>query len=239
MNSNSIPIYRAAPEAEVIRGALPYLEVLRHLHASLQPEVYLEIGVRHGRSLALAHGSTVVGVDPAPELRAELAPQAQVVAMTSDEFFASPACASHLYRPVDLAFIDGMHLFEFVLRDFMQVERRSSRAGVIVLDDIFPNHPLQARRVRESSVWTGDVWKILHCLRRYRPDLKLLALDTNPTGLLLVANLDPNNDGLRHRYAEIVDTFAGDREPPAEILARHGAVVPTDGALRDFIRSSP
>ena len=86
--------------------------------------------------------------------------------MTSDDFFASPQCAAHLRQPIDLAFIDGMHLVEFALRDFMQVERRASRAGMIVLDDIFPNHPLQARRVRESGVWTGDVWKILPCLRR-------------------------------------------------------------------------
>jgi hypothetical protein len=108
---------------------------------------------------------------------------------------------------------------------------------VIVLDDIFPNHPLQAQRVRESGVWTGDVWKILPCLRRYRPDLALLALDANPTGLLLVANLDPDNRTLERGYVDIVDTFAADCDPPAEILERTGSVVPTQALLRDFIRN--
>ena len=44
--------------------------------------------------------------------------------MTSDDFFASHDLAQVLGgRPVDLAYIDGMHQFEFALRDFMNLER--------------------------------------------------------------------------------------------------------------------
>ena len=129
-----------------------------------------------------------------------------------------------------------MHLVEFALRDFMQVERRASRASVIVLDDIFPNHPLQAQRVRASGVWTGDVWKILPCLRRYRPDLALLALDANPTGLLLVANLDPTTTPCRvlrrdrrHIRSRLRSTGGNTR---AQRISRADARI-----VRDFIRN--
>jgi len=55
-------------EAEELRqGWVPYLDTLADLHRALAPRAYLEIGVRHGRSLALATGPAL-GVDPAPEI---------------------------------------------------------------------------------------------------------------------------------------------------------------------------
>ena len=183
--------FSAPPEAEVMQGSQSYLDTLAAVHGRFQPDVYLEIGVRHGISLALANRSrVVVGIDPAPDLRIALADHFRVMSMTSDQFFDNYPMAI-LGEPVALAFIDGMHLFEFVLRDFMNVERNATANGIVVFDDIFPNHPLQAERERQSGVWTGDVWKIVPCLTKYRPDLMLLPLDAHPAGLLLVANLNP------------------------------------------------
>lgn len=214
-----------------MRGAQDYREVLRRIHATRQPDVYVEIGVRHGASLALARARVIVGIDPSPELRVPLPPQARIAATTSDEFFAR--AAGMLDAPIDLAFIDGMHLFEFALRDFVNVEQRSSPAGVVVFDDILPNHPAQARRERATGVWTGDVWKIVPCLRWFRPDLELHALDAAPTGLLVVTGLDPANDTLRRRYAEIQACFAGAEyaQPGAETLARAGVLAPDDARV--------
>jgi hypothetical protein len=224
--SSPVPEYHASPAEEVVRGSQSYRETLRRIHAELQPRVYLEIGVRHGFSLALANAPVAIGVDPAPELKAPLGPHARVVTATSDEFFAT-AAARYLPERIDLAFIDGMHWFEAVLRDFMNVERRADAHGLVVIDDVFPNHPLQAERNRQSSVWTGDVWKIMPCLRRYRPELRLMSLDTSPTGLLAVAGLRPGNDVLANNYVAIVEEFAPARLPP-EILGRAGAVAPGD-----------
>jgi hypothetical protein len=232
---NTIPIYKAAPEAEIMRGAALYGETLRLVHEQLRPRVYVEIGIRHGFSLGLAQSETIVGIDPHPELRIELPKQAHIAEMTSDAFFASDDCTDILHQPIDFAFIDGMHLFEFALRDFINVERRASRSSVVAFDDVFPNHPIQAHRQRESGVWTGDVWKMLVCLRKYRHDLRLMTVDTRPTGMLLASNLDPENDVLSQNYDAIVAEYARDLEVPPRILARTGAMSPSDPRLRDFL----
>ena len=98
-------------------------EFLRRLHQRLQPRTYFEIGVRTGRSLTLSRVPSV-GVDPFFEVKAELHCDLHLVRTTSDEFFARPEPFAHFGQPVvDLAFIDGMHLAEFALRDFMNTER--------------------------------------------------------------------------------------------------------------------
>lgn len=162
----------------MVAGGRPYLEVLGSVHAALRPRCYLEIGVRHGHSLALA-ADEAIGVDPAPRLTVALSARTTIFQETSDQFFRDRAKTT-LAGGVDLAFIDGMHLFEYALRDFMNIEQHAHPAAVIVFDNIFPNHPLQAARERQTNVWTGDVWKIAACLRKYRPDLLLLQLSSAP-----------------------------------------------------------
>ena len=228
------------PVLDRCRGSVPYREVLAAIHERLQPELYLEIGVRDGGSLALAR-CPAVGVDPAPQVN-EPADTATIHTATSDDFFAYDADEA-LPQPPDLAFIDGLHLFEYVLRDFMNIERRAQPASLIVIDDLFPNHPAQGRRDRTTRVWTGDVWKILLCLREHRPDLTLLPLDSHPTGLLLVAGLDPTNRVLWHRYNSIITQYKAPRfaEPTDDLLERAGALSPTDDvvpAALDLLRDA-
>jgi hypothetical protein len=57
------------------------------------------------------------------------------------------------------------------------------------------------------GAWTGDVWKIIPVLQKYRPDLKLTILDCAPTGLLLVSDLDPANDTLSQNYDTILRDY--------------------------------
>lgn len=229
------PIYSAPPEEEVIAGKTEYLEVLRLLHQRLDPRLYLEIGVRHGRSLALAQGPAV-GIDPAPELREALGPTTRVVTATSDAFFTQQGDSS-LGPPLDFAFIDGMHLFEYALRDWIQVERRAEPTALVVIYDIFPNHPRQALRERATRVWTGDVWRLHACLAERRPDLLLLPLDTRPTGLLLVAALDAGNRVLQESYEAVLSRYLGEgsADPPPEVLQRRHAVAPEDPLVDDLL----
>jgi hypothetical protein len=216
---NGLP---ASPEEEVTAGQIGYLQVLERLHRELAPASYLEIGVRHGVSLSLAR-CPALGVDPNPEVNRELPETTEIIRLTSDEFFRDRAGT---VSP-DLTFIDGMHLFEYALRDFMNVERLSPPGAVVVFDDVFPNHPLQANRVRASQVWTGDVWRVADILTRLRSDLFLLPIDTAPTGLLLVAGLDPENRVLWDGYDQIVREAGGGSGPPPEVMARRDAIDPT------------
>jgi hypothetical protein len=209
---------------------MQYLDFLEQVHDRLRPESYLEIGVRNGHSLAR---STVpsVGIAPAYEIdpALSLGEQVTLARQTSDDFFALDAPLTSLPRQhIDLAFIDGMHLYEYALRDFMNVERHSRPGGVIVFDDVMPRSSVEAQRDRESSAWTGDVWKIIPTLRRLRPDLMTLQVSTQPTGLLLVLGLDPTTTVLRDNYDELVSSWAGADhvEPPEALIKRRGAIPP-------------
>jgi cephalosporin hydroxylase len=212
-----------------------YKDILRTVHEVLAPERYLEIGVRHGASLALASCRSV-GVDPCPEISISLGPDTTVVELTSDAFFESRA-ADVLASPPDLVFIDGRHTFENVLRDFMHLERLAAPATLVVIDDVYPNHPRQADRDRSTQVWMGDVWKIQACLAEQRPDLLLLPVDARPGGLLLVAGLDATNRILWQQYNSIVRHFndASRDRPPASVLHREGAVSAFDPRVRALL----
>src|SRR5206468_2630251 len=100
-----------------------YLEWLDAFHAALAPATYLEIGVATGQSLSRARPPTrAIGVDPAPQSGFPLTTETHLFVETSDDFFARRGADALLDgRPLDFAFIDGLHLFEQALRDFMNV----------------------------------------------------------------------------------------------------------------------
>ncbi|MGH9354648.1 MAG: class I SAM-dependent methyltransferase, partial [Terriglobia bacterium] len=227
------PIWNGTPETaeeETRKGTAFYSEILDRLHRELAPAHYLEIGVRRGVSLALARGPAT-GVDPAPALDRELPPTTRVLSLTSDDFFAGNAGGI----VPDLCFIDGMHLFEYALRDFMNVERRAAPGALVVIDDIFPNHPAQAQRERRTRTWTGDIWRLAEVLRRHRPDLFLLPLDVAPTGLLLVAGLDPANRVFWDDYNSLVGKAREPMQLPQSVLERRDALDPAGDELRRVI----
>ena len=216
---------------------MEYLDFLKGLHEAVRPRAYLEIGLRHGDSLALA-GCPALGVDPAFNLRVELGDDVQLLRETSDEFFGRPRPLKPLggAKP-DMAFIDGMHLAEFALRDFIGVERLSPWTGVIVFDDILPRTVEEANRDRRTRAWTGDVYKALDVLAHHRPDLIRLRVGTEPTGLGVILGLDPLHNGLREHYDEIVgEAVLQDPRPelPEWVTARAGALDP-DAVLRSSV----
>ncbi len=214
-------------DEERVRGQLESLLVLEHLHTALRPTLYCEVGIRFGRSLALAQGPAV-GIDPSPELRVNLPASTQVYALTSDDFFRDHA-GTALTASIDFAFIDGLHLFEAALRDFMNIERHAAADAVAVIDDVLPNHPLQAARERSTQVWTGDVWRLLPVMRKWRPDLQLTLLDTSPSGLLVVTGLNSVSRVLWENYNTIVREALAMDAPPTAVLERREALPLLDG----------
>ena len=181
---------RLATRARVL-GDVYYRDFLGRIHELLEPPTYLEIGVRNGDSLALAR-SPSIGIDPAYSLKVAPPPGAKLFPVTSDDFFerAEPLLTFD-GRRVGFSFIDGMHLSEFALRDFVNVERHADWTAAIVFDDILPRDIPEANRDRATHQWTGDVYKVLEVLEEHRPDLIVLRVGTEPTGLGLVLGSTP------------------------------------------------
>jgi hypothetical protein len=192
--------------SDMVLEGTNYLEILVNLHDFLKPTAYLEIGVETGRAFKLAGESTIsIGVDPKPQLTYQPSFNSKVLVVTSDEFFQThDILAEFKGNRIDLAFIDGLHLFEQTLKDFVNVEKYSSKHTVVCFHDTLPLDEITSRRECCTRFWTGDVWKIVPILKEYRPDLKVLTVPTTPAGLTIVTNLDPSSQILPTNYEDIV-----------------------------------
>ncbi len=200
-----------AADYPVISG-MHYMDVLAGIEDRLAARWYLEIGSRTGTSL-MPRKCGFVAIDPVFKLKsADFATTDDMhfFRKTSDDFFAGKHL-EHLGIVPDFAFIDGMHQFEFALRDFINCERSMTKSGVICLHDVCPfNGPMTTRDdtyLSRSTGWTGDIWKVVPILQRYRPDLAVSVLPAPRTGLCCVTNLDPANDILVRHYDQILADF--------------------------------
>ncbi|MFI5023178.1 MAG: glycosyltransferase [Alphaproteobacteria bacterium] len=186
-----------------------YLIWLERLYARLAPETIIEIGVYDGASLSLARPPTLaIGVGPQPRLLSPLKAETHIAAETSDTFFARRGPDSLLAgRPLGIGFIDGLHLYEQALRDFVNLERYCGRRSVVLLHDTVPLDEATQTRARDTEFHTGDVWKTVLCLKHYRPDLDVFTIATPSTGLTVVTGLDPASRELEAKYEEAVARF--------------------------------
>ena len=196
-------------QAQIAFGGEAYMAVLERIHAFLKPRTYIEIGIFQGESLQLARPPTqAIGVDPEPKLLKPAAANHRVYAQTSDAFFAAHDLNVEFGGvPVDLAFIDGMHHFEFALRDFANVERHCTRGSTVLIHDCYPLDRETARRDGAPPFWSGDIWRLIVLLRKHRPDLAVHTIGTAPTGLGLVRNLDPDSRFLTQNHDRLVEEF--------------------------------
>lgn len=208
-----------APENKMTRH-----EFLTEVHLLVEPETYLEVGVQRGDSLALARRAKLaIGIDPEP-LVASYGSQV-IYSATADDYF------TYLAEPemkIDFAFIDGSHLFEDALRDFINIEKHSHPGTVVVFDDVLPyNDDVGGRRLVPGH-WAGDVWKIEPILTWVRANTGLhhLLVDTDPTGTMLVWGLDSNHQELALSYAGIRDTYLSVVRVPDSVITRAAAVTP-------------
>jgi tetratricopeptide (TPR) repeat protein len=184
-----------------------YKNFLPLIHECLAPSVYLETGVQKGHSFESAQKAEIaIGVDPnLMKVPAGFHDWGHLFETTSDDFFTSglyeKTCGE---RRIDTAFIDGMHLFEYTLRDFVNIERRCHADSVVLIHDVIPMNSSSGARLRETTTWMGDVWKAIVALSRYRADLEITVLDLGPSGLAVVRGLDPSSTVLSDKYSEIV-----------------------------------
>jgi predicted O-methyltransferase YrrM len=186
-----------------------YLDVLSRIMAHRQPRTYVEIGIFEGASLRLATmAQAVLGIDPNPQVKETLPANTRVVQLKSDDFFAKHDMRASLGgRSVDVAFIDGMHWFEFALRDFANLERHCEPDSVILIHDCYPVDAECTQREPRDVNWTGDVWRLVVLLKKYRPDLSINTIGSAPSGLVVVQNLDPASTLLHDNEDRLIEEF--------------------------------
>lgn len=190
---------------------MDYDAFFRQVHASYLFDWYMEVGCRTGAVFSFARGKTIA-VDPyflATTNVIGSKPALHVFQATSDEFFASNFLEKNGVK-LSLSFLDGMHLFEYLLRDFINAERLSNPNGIIAIHDCCPTNHVMTTRALDNlppGEWTGDVWKLIPILQEYRPDLRITVLNCSSTGLVLVSKLSPDNDALTRNYDAIVKAY--------------------------------
>jgi len=189
-----------------------YQDVLSKVEEKINPEWYLEVGSRSGDSISKIK-CNYLAIDPEFVIKNDVWNSAkfmQFFQMTSDDFFASKYLDKSGIKP-DFAFIDGMHLFEYALRDFINCEKHMNKGGMVFFHDVCPFNYLMTTRdtdyVNSGLPWTGDVWKTMAVLVEYRPDLQIDVLTASRTGLGCVRGMDASNTVLSDNYDAIIEKY--------------------------------
>ena len=109
--------------------------------------------------------------------------------LTSDDFFTQKKAFIDKIGGLDIIFIDGLHLYEQVLKDIENSLNHLNDGGIILLHDCNPQSETAALRGMSSEevlatnppnwigVWNGDVYKAIIKMRSERSDLKIAVFD--------------------------------------------------------------
>ena len=111
---------------------------------------FLEIGSFNNDTFDKILVQNKVGVDPE---------RGGNIRLTSDEFFKTNKSF------FDIVFIDGLHLYEQVRKDFFNSLNFLNSGGVILIHDCLPSKFRDQVRLRSHELWNGDVWKLVVELR--------------------------------------------------------------------------
>jgi len=191
------------------KNILSHYQILKLIHNCFNPKTYLEIGVQQGRSINLTNIKTqAIGIDPFKDDDIVFNKNIKMFHIESDDFFKNyDVCKEFENKKIDVALIDGMHLFDYVLRDFINVEKNCHKNSIILLHDTIPIDKISSDRIVSSGAWTGDVYKIIPILKKYRPDFKIYNISITPIGVCLVYNLNPYSDVLEKNYDNIYQEY--------------------------------
>lgn len=156
-------------------------ELINCIAKSIDAHSYLEIGVETGLTFNQVKILQKTGVDPRFQFdyQGDLRTNLSFHEITSDEFFKKLAKNEIKYQKFDLVFIDGLHVFEQVVKDFMNVINHMNLGGVIVIDDTVPIDEfsvlpsqkdcyrlrIESGRHNDGS-WHGDVYKLIYVLSK-------------------------------------------------------------------------
>jgi hypothetical protein len=213
-------------EGEIVDFSGPdYVDMLRAIHAWKKPKTYLEIAHGSNRTIELSECRTIAIGYPAfidNKIPDKNFKYVSIFNMDSISFFENIEINVVSKDPIDLAFIDGVHLCEIALAEFYFIEKNARSDSVIALHDCLPleagitgrNAALATPQdPKRATWWLGDVWRTALFLKRNRPDLVIRAYGARPSGLVCVTGLDPkrpfSKDDVARAKAEMLQYDLG------------------------------
>jgi hypothetical protein len=193
------------------------LSILKALIKKKKLKNYLEIGVLNGHIFFRIRSRFKIAIDPEFTFNTSrkmgklfLNPYNfynQYFPIKSDDFFAAEAPRVLAEKKIELALIDGMHEYEYALRDVENTLKYGADNIVIIMHDCNP--PSSEATVsfaaydarNRQGVWNGDVWKVILHLRSLRSDVSAFVLDCDH-GLGVIIK-KPNQKMLPYTQEEI------------------------------------
>lgn len=162
---------------------------------------YLEIGVQTGFCFFKIKADRKLAVDPEfiillkKKIKAYLRNFSnfnnEYFELTSDDFFAQKADYLKKIGGLDVVFIDGLHLYEQVVKDIENSLAYLNKGGIILVHDCNPLNANAAVRAYTSQevidmnlpgydyIWNGDVFKAIVELRATRKDIDVAVINTD------------------------------------------------------------
>ena len=142
------------------------LDLIKLAISKVNANSYLEIGCFKDKIFSKIDVAYKIGVDPE---------RGGNCRMTSDEFFKKNT------DTFDVVFIDGLHHYDQVSRDFENSLKSLNSNGIIILHDMLPKTEAEAIvpiPEKLPHTWVGDVWRLAFDLRKRKDiDFKLILID--------------------------------------------------------------
>jgi hypothetical protein len=150
---------------------------------------YLEIGYQQAICFNAVKCERKDAVDPAPMHNdfMNTFQGKEFYLGTSDDFFAFTE------NKYDLIFIDGLHTYEQVKRDFENAIKCLNPGGLIMLHDMNPSSEERAKSFAEGGQWNGDCYKVAIDLFRGEYKFKYYTVDDD-NGCLVVNPFEEDED---------------------------------------------
>ena len=169
--------------------------LIQHLIDRFGYTTYFELGTRGFHTFNFIRCPVKQGIDP--ELHHEMvdrrdSEKLSLYPFESDKYFA------YNHDPFDIAFIDGLHESQQVIRDIVSCYNSLLPNGRIVLHDHLPTCVEQATPGTSWSQNPQDVWKGLTWFRHEYPDIESCVLNMDwGLGVIYKKPTDPDTIEVR------------------------------------------
>ena len=162
---------------------------LARLHEVLEPSLYVQFGLRSEEALALSGARTII-IDPAVAPDAPLPEHVQMFRKSPSEFFRTDA-PDVLQMKADLYLLDGTKPFAELASDFRRILPYCDTTTVVAIDNILP---AATSSETEPPAGSAGAWEFYCFLDESHVGAFHEPISAEPTGMLLVFGIVPDND---------------------------------------------